>query len=118
MQRSVSTTHPQSRSGILAVAKYIVEKSAKHGFPLMTALRNYPGSLLKAIGLGIGVQGGAYIGWYDGRAGGGTYVPYCQHVGPDGSAAPGWPASWRWASRRMRGNRGSRPWTMPTPPTT
>ncbi len=36
--------------------------------------------------------GGAYLGWYDGRAGGGTYVPYVQHLGSDGGVAAGWPA--------------------------
>jgi MHS family proline/betaine transporter-like MFS transporter len=37
-------------------------KTASHGFPLLSALRSYPGPLLQAIGLGIGVQGAAYIG--------------------------------------------------------
>jgi MHS family proline/betaine transporter-like MFS transporter len=34
----------------------------KHGFPLFDAVRSYPGALLKATALGIGVQGAAYIG--------------------------------------------------------
>ncbi|MDQ0381195.1 MFS transporter [Amycolatopsis thermophila] len=34
----------------------------KHGFPLLSALKNYPGSLLQATALGVGVQGAAYIG--------------------------------------------------------
>lgn len=34
----------------------------KHGFPLLSALRTYPGSLLQATALGVGVQGAAYIG--------------------------------------------------------
>ncbi|MEV4604655.1 MFS transporter [Amycolatopsis sp. NPDC049253] len=36
--------------------------TAKHGFPLASALRNYPGALIKATALGVGVQGAAYIG--------------------------------------------------------
>lgn len=39
-----------------------VKHSGKHAFPLVTALRSYPGALLKAIGIGIAVQGAAYIG--------------------------------------------------------
>jgi MFS transporter, MHS family, proline/betaine transporter len=39
-----------------------VKHSGKHAFPLVTALRSYPGSLLKAIGIGVAVQGSAYIG--------------------------------------------------------
>jgi MHS family proline/betaine transporter-like MFS transporter len=35
---------------------------AKHRFPLVSALRSYPGALLQATALGIGVQGAAYIG--------------------------------------------------------
>jgi MHS family proline/betaine transporter-like MFS transporter len=34
----------------------------RHGFPLLSALRSYPLSLLQATALGIGVQGAAYIG--------------------------------------------------------
>jgi MHS family proline/betaine transporter-like MFS transporter len=34
----------------------------KHGFPLLSALRSYPGALVQATALGIGVQGAAYIG--------------------------------------------------------
>jgi MHS family proline/betaine transporter-like MFS transporter len=37
-------------------------KKASHGFPLLSALRSYPGPLLQATALGIGVQGAAYIG--------------------------------------------------------
>jgi MHS family proline/betaine transporter-like MFS transporter len=37
-------------------------KKAGHGFPLVSALRSYPGPLLQATALGIGVQGAAYIG--------------------------------------------------------
>ncbi|MEV0068142.1 MFS transporter [Amycolatopsis sp. NPDC050768] len=36
--------------------------TARHGFPLTSALRDYPGALVKATALGIGVQGAAYIG--------------------------------------------------------
>ncbi|QRP49452.1 MFS transporter [Amycolatopsis sp. FDAARGOS 1241] len=36
--------------------------TAKHGFPLASALRSYPGALIKATALGVGVQGAAYIG--------------------------------------------------------
>lgn len=39
-----------------------VKHSGKHAFPLVTALRSYPGALLRAIGIGIAVQGAAYIG--------------------------------------------------------
>ncbi|KAA9162571.1 MHS family MFS transporter [Amycolatopsis acidicola] len=37
-------------------------KLGKHGFPLVAALKTYPGALVKATALGIGVQGAAYIG--------------------------------------------------------
>lgn len=37
-------------------------KLGRHGFPLVAALRSYPGALVKATALGIGVQGAAYIG--------------------------------------------------------
>jgi MHS family proline/betaine transporter-like MFS transporter len=36
--------------------------SVRHGFPLLSALRSYPGALAQATALGIGVQGAAYIG--------------------------------------------------------
>ncbi|WP_422934550.1 MFS transporter [Sinomonas sp. P47F7] len=39
-----------------------VKHAGKHAFPLVSALRSYPIPLLKAIGIGIAVQGGAYIG--------------------------------------------------------
>ncbi|KAA0099490.1 MFS transporter [Mycolicibacterium sp. P1-18] len=37
-------------------------KKASHGFPLLSALKSYPGPLAQATALGIGVQGAAYIG--------------------------------------------------------
>ncbi|MEV6899653.1 MFS transporter [Amycolatopsis sp. NPDC051372] len=36
--------------------------TAQHGFPLAAALKSYPGALVKATALGVGVQGAAYIG--------------------------------------------------------
>lgn len=39
-----------------------VEHSGSHTFPLFSAFRTYPGALLKGLGLGIAVQGGAFIG--------------------------------------------------------
>lgn len=39
-----------------------VKHAGSHAFPLFSALRKYPGSLLKGLGLGIAVQGGAFIG--------------------------------------------------------
>ncbi|MGV9798246.1 MFS transporter [Mycobacterium sp. NPDC003449] len=36
--------------------------AAKHGFPFMGLLRKYPKPLIKGLGLGIGIQGGAFIG--------------------------------------------------------
>jgi MHS family proline/betaine transporter-like MFS transporter len=39
-----------------------VTHAGRHGFPLLSALRSYPGALLQATALGIGVQGAAYIG--------------------------------------------------------
>jgi len=40
----------------------IVKGAAKHGFPFWSLLRQYPKPLLKGLGLGIGIQGGAFIG--------------------------------------------------------
>lgn len=40
----------------------ITEGAAKHGFPFFSLLRQYPKPLLKGLGLGIGIQGGAFIG--------------------------------------------------------
>jgi len=39
-----------------------INLSGGHRFPLISALRSYPGALLQATALGIGVQGAAYIG--------------------------------------------------------
>ncbi|MEV4603876.1 MFS transporter [Amycolatopsis sp. NPDC049253] len=38
------------------------DESPRHGFPLISAFRSYPGPLIKGILLGIGVQGTAYVG--------------------------------------------------------
>ncbi|PJK18229.1 MULTISPECIES: MFS transporter [Mycolicibacterium] len=40
----------------------IAQGAAKHGFPFISLLRQYPKPLLKGLGLGIGIQGGAFIG--------------------------------------------------------
>ncbi len=40
----------------------LTKDSPKHGFPLMSLFRKYPKPLLKGLGLGIGIQGGAFIG--------------------------------------------------------
>ena len=39
-----------------------IEHATKHSVPLFEVVRHYPGALLKALGIGIAVQGGAYIG--------------------------------------------------------
>ncbi|MDI9897459.1 MFS transporter [Rhodococcus sp. IEGM 1381] len=39
-----------------------LDLSSKHSVPLLRVLRHYPGSLAKALGIGIAMQGGAYIG--------------------------------------------------------
>ncbi|MFM2475457.1 MFS transporter, partial [Burkholderia cenocepacia] len=38
------------------------DKDSKHGFPLFRAFREQPIAILKALGLNVSVQGGAYIG--------------------------------------------------------
>lgn len=40
----------------------IAQGAASHGFPFISLLRQYPKPLLKGLGLGIGIQGGAFIG--------------------------------------------------------
>lgn len=40
----------------------IAQGAANHGFPFISLLRQYPKPLLKGLGLGIGIQGGAFIG--------------------------------------------------------
>jgi MHS family proline/betaine transporter-like MFS transporter len=39
-----------------------INLESRHRFPLVSAFRSYPGPLLQATALGIGVQGAAYIG--------------------------------------------------------